>query len=219
MPVLDINHELNTQLDLIIEARRSIRSFEPEVPPPELIKEVIKAGLLAPYAAQAVSSDERFRRFMVMKRGSEAMSKAEEMMRSRIKAMYELLAREIEINPDLRKKGDSFFKRLRSIAEGAEIGFESAPYFIVLAERKGFPPVELRSLAHCLQNMWLKCVPLGLGFRLISATTQMADDEEFCNLLGIPRGEFGLDGCAVGYPEKIPPPTRRPILEEVITWI
>ncbi|MGD0953085.1 MAG: hypothetical protein ABR985_11955 [Methanotrichaceae archaeon] len=35
---------------------------------------------------------------------------------------------------------------------------------MVVAERKSFPPVEQQSLAHCLQNMWLKATALGLGF-------------------------------------------------------
>ena len=38
--------------------------------------------------------------------------------------------------------------------------------------REGFPPVESRSLAHVLENIWPKAVALGLGFCLISATSQ-----------------------------------------------
>ncbi len=47
-------------------------------------------------------------------------------------------------------------------------GIGSAPYFIVGAEKKGFPAVEQQFLAHCLENMWLKATALGLGFQLVS---------------------------------------------------
>lgn len=219
MPVLGINHELNENLDIIIEARRTIRAFEDEVPEPELIKEVVKAGLEAPFAAAAIGDYKKFRLFFVMKKGSESMSRASEMIRNRAIASYSFLSKQAEENPDFKGKAEFFLERLQSISQGGEIGFESAPYFIVLAEKKGFPPVELQSLAHCLENMWLKCVPLGLGFRLISATSQMADDEEFCAFLGIPKGEFGLNSCAIGYPKETPTPPRRLVLEEVIKWM
>lgn len=219
MPVLGINHELNENLDIIIEARRTIRAFEDELPEPELIKEVVKAGLEAPFAAAAIGDYKKFRLFFVMKKGSESMSRASEMIRNRVIASYSFLSKQAEENPDFKGKAEFFLERLQSISQGGEIGFESAPYFIVLAEKKGFPPVELQSLAHCLENMWLKCVPLGLGFRLISATSQMADDEEFCAFLGIPKGEFGLNSCAIGYPKETPTPPRRLVLEEVIKWM
>jgi nitroreductase len=219
MPVLPINHDLNDQMDAIIEARRTVRCFETEAPEPELIKEVIKAGLLAPYAKQAVGEYESFRRFFVFERGTPSMARVVKMMHDRMKAGYAFLSGQARANPDFARQAGSFLERMKSISEGAEIGFESAPYFVIAAEKKGFPPVELQSLAHCLENMWLKCVPLGLGFRLISATSQMADDEGFCEFLGITKGEFALNGCALGYPRETPPSTRRPLLEEAIKWM
>jgi nitroreductase len=219
MPVLAIDHDLNDKIDVIFEARRTVRSFEHDVPEPELIKEVIKAGLLAPYARQAVGDYKDFRRFFIIERGTEAMAKAERMIRDRMKDGYSFLSKQAEENREFARQAGSFLNRMKSISEGAEIGFESAPYFVVVAEKKGFPPVELQSLAHCLENMWLKCVPLGLAFRLISATSQMADDDTFCAFLDIPKSEFGLNGCAIGYPKEVPPPTRRPLLEEAIKWV
>jgi len=50
------------------------------------------------------------------------------------------------------------------------------PYYIVVAERSGIPPAEQQSLAHCLENMWLKATALGLGFQLVSVTAQMGRD-------------------------------------------
>jgi len=67
--------------------------------------------------------------------------------------------------------------------------------------------------------MWLKATALGLGFQLVSATAQMAQDREFCSLLGVPYGEVGLNGCAIGYPMGAPTSILRPNVDEVTTWI
>jgi nitroreductase len=85
--------------------------------------------------------------------------------------------------------------------------------------RKGFPPVEQQSLAHCLENMWLKATALELGFQLVSITSQMSGNAEFCNILGIPTGEWELMGCAVGYPADELSPSIRPPVEDVTRWL
>ena len=41
---------------------------------------------------------------------------------------------------------------------------------------------------------------LGLGMHLVSVTSMMADDPTFCHILGLPAGEFALNGCAIGVP-------------------
>ncbi|MGZ4847209.1 MAG: nitroreductase family protein [Halobacteriota archaeon] len=81
------------------------------------------------------------------------------------------------------------------------------------------PPVEQQSLAHCLQNMWLKATAPGLGFQLVSVTAQMGQDKEFCSMLGVPDGEFGTNGCAIGYPVKRLQPVERSNARDVTTWI
>jgi hypothetical protein len=67
--------------------------------------------------------------------------------------------------------------------------------------------------------MWLKSTALGLGFQLLSITAQMADEKGFCDLLNIQFGEFALDGCVIGYTEKLPPPVKRQQIDEVTRWI
>jgi nitroreductase len=219
MTAMPVDPEYNAHLDKAIAERRTVRAFTDEAPPREHIEEIIKAGLLAPYAAVAVGTEPVFRRFMVMAQDSQVKTAVAGMMRDKMIASSQQLKQAMQDNPFLRENAGAFVKRLEAIAAGGEIGFESAPYFIVVAEVKGFPPAELRSLAHCLENMWLKATALGLGFRLISATSQMADDPEFCDLLGIPAGAFGLDSCAIGYPQKVPSPTLRPAFEEAVRWL
>ncbi len=65
----------------------------------------------------------------------------------------------------------------------------------------------------------MKATALGLGFQLLSVTERMAEEKEFCDLIGIPFGEFALDGCLVGFPEEAAQPSKRPLLEEVTRWM
>ena len=52
----EIDTELNRQLDKVIAERRTVRSFTDEIPPKEHVEQVLRASLLAPYAAAAVLS-------------------------------------------------------------------------------------------------------------------------------------------------------------------
>jgi len=205
-------------LDEIIESRRSIRSFKNDIPSKDAIKAIIRAGLFAPYAGAAVDQRD-FRCFVVIQKGSPTMAKAGDMMQRRVKAMSELLSLKMQGDPVMQSKAQKFAKRLEVVSREGVPGVGTAPYFIVVAERKGFPPVEQQSLAHCLQNMWLKATALDLGFHLVSATADMAKEKEFCDLLGLPFGEFEINGCAVGYPLKKLPPAHRQDVEEVIRWL
>jgi nitroreductase len=98
-------------------------------------------------------------------------------------------------------------------------GIGTAPYSIVVAERKGYPPVELQSLAHCMENMWLKATALEPGFQLVSITSEMAHNPEFCAILGITPVEWELMGCAIGYPQEMLSPSIRPPVEDVTRWL
>jgi nitroreductase len=208
----------NQVLDEIIAARRSIRSFKQNAPPREMIETILQAGLAAPFAGLAVGSGKDYRRFVVIPRDSGVSARVAAIGKQQMALMLEHLQQKIQQEPSFAQQGQAFVKRMEMIAEhGLPIG--NAPYYIVVAERKGFPPAEAQSLAHCLQNMWLKATAMGLGFQLISATEQMSDNEDFCKLLGIPFGEFRLDGCLIGYPDRPPAPIERPRLTDVMTWL
>jgi len=211
----------NVILDQILAERRSHRKFTPEVPPGDSIRRIVHAGLLAPYAAAAVGGgEEYFRRFFVIEAGSRSMKAASRLLMERVRTMAEDLRGQMENNPALRLRAGSFSRRLSMILEqGAVPGVGNAPYYLVVAEKRGFPPVELQSLAHCLENMWLKATALGLGFQLVSVTSQMSDDPEFCGILGIPAGEWELAGCAAGFPQERLSPAIRPPVEDVTTWL
>jgi nitroreductase len=122
-------------------------------------------------------------------------------------------------NPQIAEKSKALIQLLKERSEKGLPNLEKAPYFIVVAEEKGPIPLEQWSIAHCLENMWLKVTALGLGMELISATEQMSDNGEFCRILGIPPGRFGLNGCLIGYPRNVPPATPRPDPERSTLWL
>ena len=64
---------MDKSLDEIIKYRRSMRVFKTEYPPMEYIKKIIHAGLLAPYAAQAVGDAKDFRRFFIIRKDSKTL--------------------------------------------------------------------------------------------------------------------------------------------------
>jgi nitroreductase len=217
----DVGEQKNMYLDQILAERRSYRLFTTAVPEQDAIRRILHAGLLAPYAAAAVGgSKDYFRRFFVMKKGSPGLNAAIPLVFEQVKVMAQGLETEMQKNPALRQKAVTFVQRLEMIRKAGRVpGVGNAPYYIVVAERKGFPPVELQSLAHCLENMWLKATALDLGFQIVSITSQMSGNAEFCRILGIPPGEWELMGCAVGYPADELSPSIRPPVEDVTRWL
>ncbi|AAM06579.1 nitroreductase family protein [Methanosarcina acetivorans] len=211
----------NVVLDKIFVERRSYRQFKQEFPPEEDIRGIIRTGLHAPFAAAAVGeTEDYFRRFFVLKKGSKSLKAAASLIFEEAMTTASNLERAVESDPVLRTQASGFAKRLTMIKKMGQVpGVGTAPYFIVVAERKGFPPVEQQALAHCLENMWLKATALGLGFQLVSITAQMADNPAFCTLLGLPPGKWALMGCAIGYPVKELPPSARPPVEKVTRWL
>ena len=186
--------------DEILRQRRSTRAFTDEVPSKDLIDRIIDAGLLAPYAAQAVGSDNNFRRFYVVQKTSNASSKIKKLMKEKAGNKLMALRKELEQKPFLDNKLLPFIKKLESVKEKGVVGVGTAPYYIIIAEKKGIPPVEQQSLAHCLQNMWLKATELGLGFHLVSMTAEMIENDEFCEILQINSDDYAVNGCAIGFP-------------------
>lgn len=218
----DLNKEQkNAILDGIILERRTHRRFKEEIPSDDVIMDITHAGLHAPFAGAAVGNEkDYFRRFFIIRNNSETMALLNPLIFGEVLRKASDLDNIMEKNKQLRAQATGFMNRLAMIKKmGFVPGVGTAPFYIVIAEKKGFPPVEQESLAHCLENMWLKATALGLGFQLVSITAQMADNIEFCRILGIQSGKWGLMGCAIGYPvEKLSTSTRPPI-KDVTTWL
>jgi nitroreductase len=209
----------NAALDEIIAARRSMRAFAPEAPPREAVEKLIAAGLLAPYAALAVGGRKDFRRFFIFTQGTPAMAEAGRLIQTAARGHYERILAERGRAPIPGDPDFEIMKRIKGLADDGHPALKTAPYFIVLAEYQGLPPAGLQSVAHTLENMWLKATALGLAFQVLSVTESMADVPEFVRLLGLPLGEYVLDGCAVGYPAADPPPARRLEMASAAKWL
>lgn len=212
----------NRVLDEIIVSRRTIRDFRPEFPPEETVRQLVTAGLHAPYVNAAVEryTEGYFRRFFVMKKGSPSMAKASVLFNAKVKELAEELERKAKTNPAFEEKSRSWRQRLQWFQDLGHVpGVTNAPYFIVIAERRGIPDLGQHALAHCLENMWLKATALGLAFQIISVTSKMGDDAQFCGLLGLKAGEWDLMGCAVGYAVQPLGPSKRPPPGEVTVWL
>ena len=209
----EITPECSAVLDVIIRSRRSVRAFSSRSPSREAIEAIIQSGLLAPFPALAVAGKPDFRKVFVIRSSSSVMEAAANMLKNRMAK----LAGELE-----KKAGPvPFVERLKRVGQEGVPGVGSAPYLVVVGERKGIPLAAAQSLSYCLQNMWLKATSIGVGLQLVSAVMQMDNDPDFCRLLGIPCGEYALDGCALGYPadDYKPPTVQYPTLANSVVWL
>lgn len=191
---LDKNNA-NEVLDMLLRTRRSTRSFTKEVPSKELVEEIIEAGRLAPYAILAVAKQTDFRHFFVISNDSLQMDKIKTILGDVLKS--EISTREKEVKDNITLQ--SFITSLKMQVEKGVLGVGTAPYLIIVAERHGTPPIEQKSLSHVMQNMWLKATALELGFELVSAIGRLNNNKDFCEILGVPTGEYGFDACTIGF--------------------
>jgi Nitroreductase family len=100
----------NAIIDRILKSQRSVRSFAPDIPPKEDIMEIIRAGLLASYAAQAVAGQD-FRRFFVFQAGSPQLAHVAALGKRHVKRMAEQLRNDVAANPS-EDQAPGFVKRL-----------------------------------------------------------------------------------------------------------
>ena len=210
--------EQNRVLDHLIESRHTVRKFKNEAPPKEMIEKILRAGMLAPYA-QIVTTREDFRRFVVIPKESEATPKAAALLRKRATALYGELKDKMQQDEFYRTNGVKYLGRLEAVGPKGMPLLGNAPYYVIVADQKVVLEKSNVALAHCLQNMWLKATALGLGFQLLTLTEEMTKDRGFCELIGIPFGEYVLDGCLIGYPDAPSVASKRPPLDEMTRWV
>lgn len=110
-------------------------------------------------------------------------------------------------------------KDIKMLAKLKSELLSDCPWFYIVAEPKGVLPAAPQSIAHCLENMWLKAMALGLGFRLVSIIETMGNNEELCNLLSLEKGRYALNGCTIGYPNQEIINSKRPDIASVVIWL
>jgi hypothetical protein len=164
------------------------------------LEKILLSALYAPYAGATGIPLKDIRKIFVFFQDTEPMEKAREILLSQIRKKSRVLKFLLLILPFLRKKMIGFLNVLDAVNRNGIPSLNQAYCYIVIAEKKGFPPVEKQSIAHALQNMWLTATDLDLGFHLVSATGVLSNNTEFLNLIGLSKGEYELDGCVIGVP-------------------
>ena len=213
------NSNVPKTLEEVIKSRRSIRDFSNEVPGIEDVEEILKAALYAPYGGATGFPLSEIRKIFVFTQNSDKMKEARELLLSQIKKNSKKMNNLLIFFPFLKKKMQPFATRLKSISSNGIPSLIEAPYYIIIAEKKGFPPIGKQSIAHALQNMWLTATEKGLGFQLISATGKMNNNKQFLQLLGLHKGEYEIDGCVIGYAKNYPETIKDIDLEKSVKWL
>jgi len=210
-----MDHSHSVALDEVMKARHTVRGFSPEPLKKEDVDQIIEAGLIAPFAMMSVIGRSDFRKFFVFPAGSPNKDKIKNIVKARFP--------EYIANLDKTAGNTPFAKMLKGGGPGLADGLFDKPCVVIAAERWGIPAIAPESLSFCLENMWLKATTLKVGFQLLSVISgqKLGNDKEFCDLLGIPCGEYYLDGFALGYPAPgfKPAPVKYPELESSVRWL
>ena len=210
---MDSAHSL--ALDDVMRARHSVRSFGPAPLEKEDVNQILRAGLIAPYAAMAVVGKPDFRKFFVVPAGSAAQEK----IKGIVAAKFPVYVEEIEKSAGLTP----FVKMLKSGGPGMARSLFDKPCVVFAAERWGIPAIAPESLSYSMENMWLKATALKIGFQLLTIIPGMklGNDEGICQLFGIRPGDYYLDGFALGYPasDYQQPPIKYPGFESNVKWL
>ncbi len=206
-------------LSTIIRARRTIRSFRSDVPPDEGMKEILQSAILAPFSRATGLPSKEIRKIFVFSQDTENMNRAKELLcmeTGRVARKVKIVS---VLFPFLKKRIGLFAERISAVAENGIPGLSEAPYYIVIAVRKGFPSMEKQTIAHTMQNMWLSATAQGLGFQPISTTSIMSKNKEFMQLIGLKPGDYELDGCVIGVPKMDSEPREERYLKDFISWV
>jgi nitroreductase len=216
---MDSKDEENKVLDKIIETRRTVRVFKKEIPTKAMIEAIANAGLWAPYAKMAITRVNDFRRFYVVMNGNKILDKISGLIQQQATVTLGHLENTFIADPSLREKGKNYLNIVKGLIEKGYPDLPSYPCLIIIAEQKGIPQAEQQSLAHVVQNMWLKASALGLGFRLMSVIEILTENKEFSELLSVKLGEYSFTGCVVGFSGIEPEKGERPAVSKAIKWL
>jgi nitroreductase len=216
---MGIKDEENKVLDKIIETRRTVRAFTKEIPTKAMIEAIVHAGLWAPYAKMAITRVKDFRRFFIIRNGNPILNRISDLIRQQATVTLEHLEKTFNKDPSFREKGENYFNIVKGLTVKGYPDLPNYPCLIIIAEQRGIPQAENQSLAHVVQNMWLKASALGLGLRLMSVIEILTENKEFSELLGLNFGEYAFTGCILGFASIEPEAAERPFEEDVIAWL
>ena len=202
-----------------IKSRCSTRSFSKDIPPNDDVNEIIRSCIFAPYANSSGLSYNEIRKVFVFKQNTDSMIKARDLLLTQIKKYSRIINTALIFLPFLKRRLKPFANKLTVISQNGIPALNDAPYFIVIAEKNGFPSNQKQSIAHSLQNIWLTATNLGLGFQMVFMASVMSKNKKFLQLLDLKKGDFVLDGCVIGYPLVNSETKKEYKIDEFVTWI
>ena len=207
-------------LEVIIRSRRSCRSFSGQVPD-EVLKKIVDSAVYAPFAAGAGIPLKEGRRIFIFRQGTKPMDQARQIIEAQLRRGASKIGMAVRFLPFLRKKLGFFADRISTTAEKGIPGLTEGSFYIVAAEKKGFPPLAGQTLAHVMENMWLTATAHGVGLQMLSVTNGLAKNAQFMQLLDLPPREWALNGCMIGMPKHLPQGTgiRKRETEHFIRWV
>jgi nitroreductase len=205
-------------LEQIIRSRRSIRSFSGHVPE-EVLRKIVESAVYAPYAAGTGIPLAEIRKVFIFRQDSAAIAQAQEIIARQLRKAAFGISIMVRLLPFLSRKMGFFARQIKNTAENGIPGLRQGSFYIVVAEKKGFPAVEQQALAHVMQNIWLTATAHGVGFQLLSLTGSLAKNRQFMDLLGLPPKQWALAGCLVGMPSRLPTTVRQRDPEPFIHWL
>ena len=186
-------------LDKVLETRWTCRFFTDEVPSKEDVEEIIQAGIISPYASVASKEVVPFRHFYVFFKGDPRLPVIGEILKKQTAIDIENLKEEQKTNEYLRDNSESLLNMWKNGAEHGFPVFPDPPCLVVIAEWCGARRAERQSLAHMLQNMWLKATVMNYDFGIWSIFESLVNNQEFCDLFGLPAGRYGFHACVIGH--------------------
>ena len=188
-----------------ILTRRSTRRLKPDLPPRELIQQVIEAGRAAPSGSNSQSTH-----MLVITRPN---------VLSELAALVQRAFAAMEVEPDAYV---SLRHSVSAAKKGGYVFHYSAPVLIVTANKKGYGNA-IADSACTLENMMIAANALDLGACWINQLhwlDENADVRAYMEALGLGKDETITGGLILGYGiDGRPVRDALPRTGNPVTWI
>ena len=206
-------------LDSVIRSRRSVRIYSNETPDKEVVKKIVQSAVYAPYSRATGLPYQDIRRIFVFSQNTDAIKVARELLITEMSKISRKVNRLLFLLPFLRKKMGAFANKMKTQSNVGIPSLNEAAYYIIIAEKKGFPLMAKQSISYAMENVWLSATAAGLGFQLISETGILSNNKQFCDLLGLEKGLYQLDGCVIGVPQSSKAELKEFDFDKFVTWL
>lgn len=226
----------NLSLESIIKTRSTQRRFSlAHLPTKENIQQIIEAGIFAPFPSLGTNRRTNPRQFIVIQNNTPewieliaAITKIGKKLHAfaqkqpLLRILNRFTPAPYRVDNRILKQSEKY-ARMLAVHRGDFAYFGTAPFWIIVAERRHMPfmltKLARQSLGHCLQNIWLKATELGMIVQPISLIYEVQNNKQICQMLGLKGRNWEMDSFLIGFPEKGLKPARRVFnMTEDIIW-